>query len=266
MTGLRTVAAGVAGAILLYVACAYFVLPRVWTHYDARSGGTLRPMVTATLQGRPGDPVNVGILASDVDLAHAMRTAGWFPADPVTPLSSLRIVASVLFDRPYRDAPVSPLLYEGRPEDLAFEKPVGTSAGRRQHVRLWRAPTLGGSARPLWLGSVTFDRSVGFSRYTGAVTHDIAPDIDAARNQLVADLEAGGEVAGVETQTGIGPTANGRNGEGSPYHTDGMAMIVTLRGGVDQERAASPSIMATTSRRAASIAASSRDRMTSSVE
>ncbi|WP_082652240.1 LssY C-terminal domain-containing protein [Aureimonas sp. AU12] len=266
MSAFRKVAAGVAGAVLVYVASAYFVLPRVWTHYDARSGGTLRPMVTVTLQGRPGDPINVGIIASQGDLARAMGKAGWFPADPVTLLSSLRIVASVLFDRSYTDAPVSPLLYEGRPEDLAFEKPVGISADRREHVRFWQAPTVDGSDRPLWLGSVTFDHSVGLSHYTGAVTHDIAPDIDTARNQFVADLQAGGEVADVAEETGIGPTTDGRNGEGSPYHTDGMAKIVTLRDGADQARGPSPSIIAVISTRAASIAASSRERMTSSVE
>jgi hypothetical protein len=36
----------------------------------------------------------------------------------------------------------------------------------------------GDEARPVWLGSATFDRDVGFSRYTGQVTHHIAPDIE----------------------------------------------------------------------------------------
>jgi hypothetical protein len=44
-----------------------------------------------------------------------MHAAGWYPADPVTLKSSLEIVASVALDRPYNRAPVSPLLYAGRP-------------------------------------------------------------------------------------------------------------------------------------------------------
>jgi hypothetical protein len=81
---------------------------------------------------------------------------------------------------------------------------------------------------PLWLGSVTFDAGVGFSHYTGAITHDIAPEIDEARSALVADLGRTSRVANVLMETGIGATENGRNGEGSPYRTDGMAAIVTL--------------------------------------
>jgi LssY C-terminus len=38
-------------------------------------------------------------------------------------------------------------------------------------------------------GSATFDRGVGLSRYTGQVTHHIAPDIDAERDALTDDLK-----------------------------------------------------------------------------
>ena len=64
------------------------------------------------------------------------RRAG-FAADPVTLRTSIEIVGSVVLDRPYHDAPVSPLYYQGKKEQLAFEKPDGRSADRRHHVRLW---------------------------------------------------------------------------------------------------------------------------------
>ena len=59
-----------------------------------------------------------------------MQAAGWFPADPVTWRTSVEIVGSVVLDRPYHDAPVSPLYYQGKKEQLAFEKPDGKSADR----------------------------------------------------------------------------------------------------------------------------------------
>ena len=62
------------------------------------------------------------------DVLCAMHAARWYPADPITFRSSLEIVGSVVLNRPYRDAPVSSLFYEGRREDLAFEKPDGKSA------------------------------------------------------------------------------------------------------------------------------------------
>jgi hypothetical protein len=124
---------------------------------------------------------------------------------------------------------VSPLFYQGRREDLAFEKEVGSSANRRHHVRFWKTLDSGSEGRPVWLGSVTFDRGSGVSRYTGQVTHHIAPDLDAERDSLVDDLTGAGMVTTLYQVSGTGPTLSGRNGEGDPYFTDGeikTAMLV----------------------------------------
>ena len=80
----------------------------------------------------------------------AFLAAGWHPADPVTARTSPGIGLSVLLDRPDPDAPVSPLLYRGRPQNPAFEREEGRSADRRHHVRLWLT---GDAATPLWLAS-----------------------------------------------------------------------------------------------------------------
>ena len=158
------------------------------------------PMVTRTAQDIPGDPINVGLIGDKRDVLCAMQAADWYPADPVTARSSIEIIGSVLLDRPYARAPVSPLFYLGRPEDLAFEKPVGDSADRRHHVRFWKVLDQGQEKRPVWLGSATFDRGVGVSHYTGAITHHISPDVDAERGLLASDLEAaedgGGQISG----------------------------------------------------------------------
>lgn len=185
-------------------------------------------MVTTTMQGIPGDPLNVGAVGSRSDLLGAMHAAGWHPADAVTLRTSLDIVGSVVFRRPYPTAPVSPLMYQGRREDLAFEKPAGQSADSRHHVRFWHVLESGAEGRPVWLGSATFDRSVGLSRYTGEVTHHIAADIDAEREALIGDLVAAGMVEAIYQVTGIGPTLRARNGEGDVYYTDGEIHVVVL--------------------------------------
>jgi hypothetical protein len=157
-----------------------------------------------------------------------MHAAGWFPADPITLKSSIEIVGSVLLDRPYRDAPVSNLYYLGRREDLAFEKPVGSSADRRNHVRFWKVLDQGEEKRPVWLGSATLDRGVGVSHYTGAVTHHIDADLDRERQVLAGDLETATMVSAKYQVTGIGPTMAGRNGGGDLYYTDGEVWILRL--------------------------------------
>jgi LssY C-terminus len=121
--------------VIVYGASAYLILPLFWTHYEHQKGLAHLPMVTQTGQGIPGDPINVGLVGDTKDVVCAMHAAGWYPADPITLKSSIEIVGSVLLDRPYKDAPVSNLYYLGRREDLAYEKPIGASADRRNHVR-----------------------------------------------------------------------------------------------------------------------------------
>jgi hypothetical protein len=216
------------GVVIAYTILAYVALPALWTHHEHQRGLADLPMVTRTAQGIPGDPINVGLIGDRLDVLCAMQAAGWYPADPVTLRSSIEIVGSVLLDRPYRDAPVSPLFYLGRREDLAFEKPVGDSADRRHHVRFWKVLDQGQEKRPVWLGDATFDRGVGVSHYTGAITHHIAADVDADRNLLAADLETAGMVDAKYQVSGVGLTLTGRNGGGDPYYTDGEVWILRL--------------------------------------
>jgi hypothetical protein len=221
LTALAIIVAG-------YGILAYVVLPLSWRHYEHQKGLAGLTMLTRTAQGIPGDAINVGLVGAGDDVLCAMHAAGWSPADPVTLRSSLKIVGSIILDRPYRDAPVSKLFFEHRREDLAFEKPAGPSADQRHHVRLWEVLKQGQEHRPVWLGAVTFDRDVGLSHYTGQVTHHIAPDIDAERNGLIDDLKATKVVVAIYEVTGIGPTLNGRNGEGDRYYTDGEIKIARL--------------------------------------
>jgi len=217
-----------AAVIVAYVTVSYLILPATWSRIEHEPGLSHLPMLTSTAQGIPGGPINVGLIGTSEDVISAFHIAGWYAADPITLRTSAEIVGSVLFDRPYRDAPVSPLFFEGRREDLAFEKPDGISADRRQHVRLWQVLASGTDASPVWLGSATFDKGVTLSRDTGQVTHKIAPNIDEERDQLVDGLNQAQMVTSIYQMKGIGPTLNGRNGEGDPYYTDGEIWLAKL--------------------------------------
>jgi hypothetical protein len=213
---------------VVYFLLAYVVLPALWKHHEHEPGLASLPMVTRTGTGIPGDPLNVGLVGSRDDILRAMDAASWFPADPITLRTSLEIVGSVVLDRPYHAAPVSALYYQGKKEQLAFEKPDGRSADRRHHVRLWQVLDKGTTGRPVWLGAATFDRGVGLSHYTGQVTHHIGPDIDAERDLLMRDLGEAGMVEALFQISGIGPTLFGRNGGGDRYYTNGEIEIASL--------------------------------------
>ena len=231
---IRHVAAALGIALASYVAVAYLILPWVWTEVERGPHPALEglPKVTRDADGIPADPLNVALVGDETEVVAAMLAAKWHPADPVTLRSSLKIAESVVLHRPDPDAPVSPLYVFDRKQDLAFEQDVGGSADQRHHVRWWRAEPLDAAGRPLWIGDATFDRDAGISHLTGQITHHIAPDIDAERDQLMTDLAEAGELAGRYEWPGIGATQDGRNAGGDRYYTDGLMAVGVLKDGV----------------------------------
>lgn len=164
----------VAGAALsvatAYLLVCYFLVPEFWIFHDSRRIADFSKMVTTTEQDIPGDPINVGLIGTKEQIIRAFVAAKWDPADKITLRSSVDIGLSVVLDRPDLNAPVSALLFDGRKQDLAFEKPVGRSADARHHVRFWMTTSVEPDGRPLWLGAASFDRGVGVSHDTGEIT------------------------------------------------------------------------------------------------
>jgi len=150
-----------------------------------------------------------------------MLAANWYPADPLTLRSCLRIASATVLKRKYDDAPVSNLYLFGRKQDLAFEKPVGNDPRKRNHVRFWDTGLKDEDGRPVWVGSATYDERVGLSHTTGQITHHISGDVDGERDKLFRDLEATGELLDAYYIDGFHKILEGRNGGGDPWHTDG---------------------------------------------
>lgn len=213
-------------AIVTWLVLAYVVLPWHWSRYVRRHPALENlPGVTRTSAGLPGDPLNVGLVGHETEVQQAMRKARWYPADPLSLKSDLRIAADSVLERPYDDAPVSDLFLFGRKEDLAFEQPVGHDPRQRHHVRFWKADRLDPEGRPLWIGAVTFDQRVGLSHTTGQITHHISADVDAERDRLIENLQSSGSLAESYAIDDFHEPPEGRNGGGDPWHTDGRLRI-----------------------------------------
>ena len=76
---------------------------------------------TSTRLHRPGDPIHVGIIASQDEIVSVMLAAGWQRPVPVTLRSSAKIGGSVTLHHAYYNAPVSTLIYLGCRQDLVFK-------------------------------------------------------------------------------------------------------------------------------------------------
>jgi len=218
-----------AGLVLLaYFVVAYLVVPLVWRadtrHHPLDLSGA--PHITVTANGVPGDPLNLALVGSESALILGMTRAGWYPADPITLDSSIRIAVDSVFRRPDDQAPVSDLFLFGRKQDLSFELPVGNSPRQRHHVRFWRWDKQK-DGRPVWFGSATFDERVGLSHETGQITHHIGPDVDAERERLAQALKAEGAATSVYYMDGF-QQPQGKNGGGDPWHSDGRLAVVIL--------------------------------------
>lgn len=216
--------------LAMWAAAAYLVAPWLWKKYfQHHSQLTDGPRITHTGDGHPGDPLNLALIGSDAEVVRAMTAAGWYPADPITFASSVRIAVDSVFRRPDDNAPVSNLYLFGRKQDLAYEQPVGDSPRQRHHVRFWRWDQLE-DGRPVWFGSATFDERVGLSHTTGQVTHHIGPDVDAERDGIMNEIEKAGWAQQLSFVDGFHHQLEGRNGGGDLWRTDGRLGVVVLRG------------------------------------
>jgi LssY C-terminus len=217
------------GGLLVYLLAAYVLVPLAWKRDVARHPALFdAPRITHTIDGIAGDPVNVAVEGSEADVIRCMRATKWYPADPITLRSSLRIAVDSVLRDPDDEAPVSTLLLFGRKQDLAFEQPVGDSPRQRHHVRFWRWDRLE-DGRQVWFGAATYDERVGLSHTTGQITHHIGPDIDAERDRILSQFQQAGLAQEVYWMPGFQAELKGRNGGGDPWHTDGRLGVAVLR-------------------------------------
>src|SRR6516165_2976927 len=208
--------------LLGWLLLAYFLLPEVWKFYAHRHPSLEDvPVVTLTGDGMSADPINVALIGTKAEIMKIMLAAKWYPADPLTLRSSLKIAGASVLKREYDTAPVSSEFLFGRKQDLAFEQAVGNDPRHRHHVRFWESDKHGTDGRPIWVGAAIFDKRVGLSRTTGQVTHLTDADVDAERDVLFKDLERTGELEEVIVVEGFHKVLEGRNGQGNPWYTDG---------------------------------------------
>jgi hypothetical protein len=122
-------------------------------------------------------------------------------------------------------------LYLGeREQDLALQR-ARLSLNQRLHLRLWTSVRFDG--QPVWIGQVSRDIGVRFTLRTWNLsTHLIDhPDVDEARNYVLAGLRVAGRVARIGFVAGVEAapaTAPRHNVTGDQYFTDGLRAVAVL--------------------------------------
>lgn len=223
--------------LFFWAVTAYLALPRVHQLFTLLYLPDYFIGRTRTADGVLGDPINLGLDGSELDLHAALRAAGWVRADDYSVRSVYSMIVSSLLRRSYPSAPVSPLFLFGRRHDFAYQQEVNGNPAERHHVRFWKVPDgwlLPGGQPTQWLAAATYDRAVGFSAFTGQITHKIDEDIDVERDYLVDTIRYADHDSTVFVVKGFSTAYHHRNGGGDRVRTDGDLPIVNISGAADR--------------------------------
>lgn len=237
--------------LIAYLLIAYIVLPFASRFWRIVFKPNHIPRYVTTSDGWPADPVNIAIVASNRrQLIAAMRTAGWYRADPSTFRTILREAYAIVFDRDYLTAPFSAFYLFGRKFDIGFQMPIeGKSSPRhRHHVRFWQVreePTIDtknhfgywllrlrrffSRRRKVWIGAAIQDvRPIGLRWRNLQITHHSGRHIDD-RDLIIRTLTDAGLVKSVHTVKDGEPFRMRTQNVSTSFIVDGTIKVVTLR-------------------------------------
>ncbi|ALS01908.1 hypothetical protein ATZ33_11105 [Enterococcus silesiacus] len=217
--------------ILVWLFSSYLVLPFINKLMTGRYLPDYFIGRSRTSDGLLGDPINLAFIGSKAELEQLFINAGWKKAEALSLRSSLHMVTASVFKKSYPSAPVSSLFLFNRKQDLAFEKEIENNPRRRHHVRFWQTPDnwyLPGGKAADWLGAATYDKKVGFSIFTGQVTHKINSDIDQERDFVLNTFKQSKQSVSIEVVEHFTTSYHGRNGGGDEIFTDGALPFIKV--------------------------------------
>ena len=239
---------GLLAVAFTYALAAYVILPRaVRIGLRILQRGRV-PSYTITGDGLPGDPVNLALIGTMLQLRAAFAAAGWSEADRLGLASSWRMAWAFVMNRPYPKAPFSTLYLFNRGQDIGFQKAIDDSPRKRHHVRFWGLPpdrtehALNTTAfwrnapRPphdesvLWVGAGTRDTGFSLTRLTFQITHATDADTDLERDFIVSELRAHNVIDHARSQK---PGERIAMGQVNRYVTDGEISVARLRAAAD---------------------------------
>jgi len=185
----------------------------------------LLPRYTANIAGDRQQPLSLVVVTrGGRAVTEAFSRAGWIPADPLQPGTMLRWIHALASDAAYPAAPVAPSFWNGRVNDLAFERPSGRGTSRRrQQVRLWKTELRTPEGEAVFVGTAIRESGLRWGLF-----YRIGPDVDAERNAVGRDLLASGAVSSAGLQPFV-PPMKGENTFGDPFATDGRVSVIRLK-------------------------------------
>jgi hypothetical protein len=189
------------------------------------------PKYCYTVSGAQNDPMNLIFVAGEADLKATFKEAGWYRANPASPIHVAYGLIMALMKRSYNTGPFAPLYVNIALQDLAYQQSTITKSFRqRHHLRVWRTGIVLPGGKRVWVGSASLESGM---RWTFAVpfwSHQLDPNIDAERSHVALTLQNQGasRIKTVSMTEAVMASKPRRNAFGSHYFTDGQAVVVEL--------------------------------------
>lgn len=241
--------------LIFYAVIAYVLIPLAIRLIRLAFRADHVPTHVTTSDGWASDPINLAVtVRNKKHLIRAMQTAGWYVADKGSLRNTIREGISLLLNRPYPTAPCSKLYMFSRPQDIAFQIPIGDSPRTRHHVRFWRVEPkvintkqhtfwlttlrkVVGLDRELWVGAATFDKHMlGVRWRTLQLTHHIDANTNSERDFVIRTLHDTGYIRRQkDVKSGEPYKFRGQN-LGVRIVNDGYTTLLELRSAVFPRR------------------------------
>lgn len=238
--------------LLLYIGIAYFGLPALIRTWRLIIRPNHIPLYTTTPDGIPSDPVNIAIIAkSRKHFVKIMEQAGWHTADKATFRTALREAYAILFDKPYPNAPFSPLFLFNRTFDIGFQIPHGTNGSprHRHHIRFWQLIDLEtpkddahfkfwfkhfrrfiGRQQTVWIGAAIDDvNPYGIRWYNLQITHNTHPLHHRERDFVIDSLKKTKTIKNISEIKAGEPFQIHSQQLGNSFVCDGRLSVVELK-------------------------------------
>jgi hypothetical protein len=202
-----------------------------------RSGDLTRPLdVVRDPGGKMHEPLCIEVSGTKSQLQRALQKGGWVKAEDTTRASQLRTDLSLAIagtglskyiDFNEQNSPVSPMLVNGKPQTMSFEK-NNDHHQCRDHLRIYSTGKTDAQGRPIWEIAATRDVQYTLNLRSFKASHQIDPAIDQERDMVMADLLGTGQVDDWSVARGQ-PTAQVAAHLKQAYQTDNNVYLVSLK-------------------------------------
>ena len=182
------------------------------------------PVMNSGRLGRPGNPLNLVFVGTEVAVREALEGSGWTEVPATIRESTYQGLRELVSGRALSAfPPMNEYWLDGRRQDMNWAiatKPLTA----RHHFRLWDTGLRDGRGRAIWWGAGDYDLKLRLYD----LSHVRDPNLDGERDWIAASLKDSPRFKSAALVDVPGIPREGANDKGYKFFTDGKAVLIEL--------------------------------------